>query len=983
MNTRPNPYVGPRSFQPGEPFFGRDREVRSLAALLVAERIILLHSPSGAGKSSLVQAGLLPRLVEEDFNVLPTIRVNQEPPDLPGVNRYALSAMLSLEEGIPEPKRLPLRELSALTLDDYLTRRFRAETAPASDVLIFDQFEEVLTIAPVDRDSKQAFFEQLGLALRNKNRWALFAIREDYLGALAPYTRPIPGRFSATFRLDLLGVDGALQAIQKPPQTQGVEFIQSAAQKLVDDLRRTQVQLPDGSLEEQLGPSVEPVQLQVVCFRLWQGLAEDDNDINETDLAGVGDVNQSLADYYAASVKNVAEKANTRERSIREWFDRKLITPDGIRGQVLMGAETSDGLPNSVVRLLEDAHIIRGEKRAGKTWYELSHDRMLKPVREDNTTWFEHNLSVLQRQAAIWNQQGRSEGLLLRGKEFQHAAREVKNLDLTKDEFAFWEASKKLNAQEQLRRRLVTGMAVLLVFATLALLISFWTINQSEARRVTALGQTALAQGDKERATLLALQSLKLADLLETHVLLFDIANQSDKYRDRFSAPADVNALAWSADGRLASGLSDSTVIIWDLKTGQPAQTLKGHNDQVTSVAWAADGQLASGSYYDGAIIIWDTASGKPDQTLEGHYVMSVAWSADGWLASTNGYGADIWNLQTGQVAQYLFGDLDSSATSIAWATNGQLAAGFENNAVVIWNIPDSGEYVHPTQILKGHNASVTSVAWSADGRLASGSRDGKVILWNTTDGKPAQTLTLTPSSLIPSQNKKINVAWLTDDFLAIGHGNEIFIASNPDTYIHPCQWVFRNFTFFEWKDILPFYVYDPACPNLPADNATKSIPSFLLWTNPGRTLMAGVILLIIFTVWLTITKSAGFVLVPIGFGMFFLFVPFTEINNTAAAITIAAYATMILTLAFWSLPTRFVLIQASWVKIGISLGLALGITFLILFWGWYLSIGYSSMQPYLFYGGITLFAGSLLVWALWGGYLLVRRIIRAVGSKH
>ena len=45
MNTRPNPYVGPRSFQAGEPFYGRDRELRSLSALLEAERIVLLHSP--------------------------------------------------------------------------------------------------------------------------------------------------------------------------------------------------------------------------------------------------------------------------------------------------------------------------------------------------------------------------------------------------------------------------------------------------------------------------------------------------------------------------------------------------------------------------------------------------------------------------------------------------------------------------------------------------------------------------------------------------------------------------------------------------------------------------------------------------------------------------------------------------------------------------------------------------------------------------
>ncbi len=78
--TRPNPYVGPRAFQTGEKIYGRDREVRELLDLLIAERIVLLHSPSGAGKSSLVQAGLIPALEGEGFQVLPVARVNLEPP---------------------------------------------------------------------------------------------------------------------------------------------------------------------------------------------------------------------------------------------------------------------------------------------------------------------------------------------------------------------------------------------------------------------------------------------------------------------------------------------------------------------------------------------------------------------------------------------------------------------------------------------------------------------------------------------------------------------------------------------------------------------------------------------------------------------------------------------------------------------------------------------------------------------------------------
>ncbi len=70
-----NPFVGPRPIERGQPIFGRDAEIDGLYYLLSAERIVLFHSPSGAGKSSLLQAGLLPRLAEQ-FDVWTPARVS-------------------------------------------------------------------------------------------------------------------------------------------------------------------------------------------------------------------------------------------------------------------------------------------------------------------------------------------------------------------------------------------------------------------------------------------------------------------------------------------------------------------------------------------------------------------------------------------------------------------------------------------------------------------------------------------------------------------------------------------------------------------------------------------------------------------------------------------------------------------------------------------------------------------------------------------
>ncbi|HEY3311316.1 MAG TPA: hypothetical protein VGK00_06710 [Anaerolineales bacterium] len=474
MTTRPNPYVGPRSFETGEKLYGRDKELRSLTALLVAERIVLMHSPSGAGKTSLLKAGLLPSLREEEFNVLPVVRVNIDPPEeVTGANRYVLSTLLSLEEGMPAEERLPLAELASLSLDEYLSKH----RADKDTVLVLDQFEEVLTIASTDRDGKLAFFEQLGEALRAKNLWTLISMREDYLGMLAPYVRPIPNRLVTRFRLDLLGVEAAIQAMQLPAKAAGVDFQITAANKLADDLRRILVQLPDGSMEPQSGLYVEPVQLQVVCYRIWEGLDEVENVIDEEDLTRIGNVDQALADYYAQIVTKVADETDVPERTVRDWFEHKLITPEGLRGQVRLGVDVSEGLPNPAVRQLENAHIIRADQRAGQTWVELAHDRLLEPVRSSNREWFNKNLSVFQRQAEVWIQKDRSEGLLLRGHDLDQAETEISGMKLRPEELEFLDACRLLRRRAKrekiLRRGIAIGLVASLILGVVAVYFAY------------------------------------------------------------------------------------------------------------------------------------------------------------------------------------------------------------------------------------------------------------------------------------------------------------------------------------------------------------------------------------------------------------------------------------------------------------------------------------------------------------------------------
>ena len=487
VNTRENPYVGPHAFEikDQKKFAGRDRDILGLYRLLIAERIVLLFSPSGAGKSSLLNAGLRPRMMDKTFRVYPVVRVNLPiPEDLAAkenVNRYVMSMLQSLEGARTTTSN---EQLAGLTINEYLTQRLR--TASASDsasdseeqeaieaksFFIFDQFEEILTVDPNDYEGKQEFFAQLGEALEEPRRWALFAVREDYVAALDPYLRFLPTRLANRYRLDLLDCESALEAIRKPAELMKVFYDDDASEHLINELRSVRIQLQDGSWdpEPHLGRYVEPVQLQVVCHRLWERIDEDDK-ITKEEVTQLGSVDESLAGFYEDKVDETAAAVAIPEKDIRTWFDTSLITPNNIRAQVMWEKDSSGGpdnkLDNKAIAYLEKTHLIRAESRRGVKWLELAHDRLVKPVRENNRKWFEDpgNLSTLQRQAMLWAVEGEPSRLLLRDKELAEAeAWAAAGQTLSKTEQRFLEECVILRErlEEEERRKKAEALAAI------------------------------------------------------------------------------------------------------------------------------------------------------------------------------------------------------------------------------------------------------------------------------------------------------------------------------------------------------------------------------------------------------------------------------------------------------------------------------------------------------------------------------------------
>ncbi|MEW5961069.1 MAG: FHA domain-containing protein, partial [Chloroflexota bacterium] len=208
-----NPYVGPRTFtqQEKDRFFGREREAQELLSLVIAERLVLFYAQSGAGKSSLINARLVPQLRQADFPVLPIGRVSGElPQSLTTVtNLYTFNLLLSMDESDGPPERfahMPLSDfLVRLTSVDgqhyYYDEHARPELeieeegyAASPYVLIIDQFEEILTTHPERWEDREDFFRQLGQAMANDPYlWVVLALREDYVAPLDPYVHLLPG----------------------------------------------------------------------------------------------------------------------------------------------------------------------------------------------------------------------------------------------------------------------------------------------------------------------------------------------------------------------------------------------------------------------------------------------------------------------------------------------------------------------------------------------------------------------------------------------------------------------------------------------------------------------------------------------------------------------------------------------------------------------------------------------------------------------
>ena len=331
------PYIGPRFYEIGdkELFFGRTYETRELCSWIIAHNAVLCYSQSGAGKTSLINAGVIPRLKEEGFDILPVARVSGripkeiDPQEIKNI--YAFNSLLSWCSG-----QIQTKTVTTISFNEYLKNRKKINDPDAPQLIIFDQFEEIITHYQERWTERQNFFEQIVESLDGNPRLrVVFIMREDYIAYLDPYISLFPNNLNIRFRLERMKRDAGISAIVGPIKKTNINYAKGVPEYLVDELLKVNVNTASGETIKISGEYIEPVQLQVVCQNLWSNLPKDLKTITRKYVQTFGSVNDALRRFYDLAISSVIDSKKINEKDLRNWFEKQLITLSDTRGYVI------------------------------------------------------------------------------------------------------------------------------------------------------------------------------------------------------------------------------------------------------------------------------------------------------------------------------------------------------------------------------------------------------------------------------------------------------------------------------------------------------------------------------------------------------------------------------------------------------------------------------------------------------------------------
>ena len=402
---RRSPYQGLIPYDEADTpfFFGREKETRLIVANLFAAPLTLLYGPSGVGKSSILRAGVIPRLRQEsDVIVIPFNTWQGEP---------ISSLTRAVHVACPD---VPLGTSTSFT-DSLLAC---ATQLDRQLIILLDQFEEFFTYHPLNERAAVAFDLDFSQALTRSDVPVSFliSIREDSLAKLDRFERHVPPLFENYLRLEHLDRRAATDAIVQPvkqfnhisvasgkPYEVEPALVETVIEQVqtghivIGQIGRGQI-LPKHSTlaAEDTNLQIEAPFLQLVMMRLWEEeVRQNSTTLRLGTLTSLGGSEQIIRSHLDAMMKDIKPD----QQEVAAHILNYLVTPSGTK--IALSAETLSAFTDipswrvetTVNRLTQpDLRILNPVAAGGmerrETWYEIFHDALAPAVLDWRTRYF-------------------------------------------------------------------------------------------------------------------------------------------------------------------------------------------------------------------------------------------------------------------------------------------------------------------------------------------------------------------------------------------------------------------------------------------------------------------------------------------------------------------------------------------------------------------------------------------------------------------
>lgn len=772
-------------------FFGRDDDISTLIERLRTEVVLPIVGASGVGKSSFIQAGVIPRLREKSEWKVLRMRPGADPfralatRFVHTISEHSRRSTggTKREAQIPEHHHDTVDPLStgqdpiALAKELYdnpkklaLLLRREAKKQGCNVLLLVDQLEEACTLV-ADVETRMRFFAAICTAADDPSEpvRVVFTVRDDFLSRMAES----PDARAALMHVMVLrapGNDALREILTRPLQAVGYRYDDDT---LVDSMI--------AAVQDET--SALPL-LQFCSSMLWERRNSRDKLLLRSSYDAIGGVQGALATHADAFMSELKE---SQTRLVRAALLR-LVTPEGTRRVTAkralleaLGFEVDD-----VLGRLTSSRLLVVRDVFEEPHYELSHESLVHNWHR-LSTWLEEGreellfLAEIEQASILWDKRGRPGSEVWTGTALAEALR---NLDRFRSKLpevgeAFIVACVKAEKRRLFVRRAVavSGATLLAIIAVVSIVTA---IRFGEKTKI-AETERAAAQAEGARSAFDRNDYIAGQALLRTSFERQD-SNLARSLWDRYigdaivwrtKTPGNIYDVDWSEDEKtIAVASEDSSVYLFDSVTAE-MRVFRESTKPVIGVAWSDDGRYLAACDWGGNIHVWSFPQGM-HRSSAGHDqgVCRVRFGSNGQFVSGGWDGKlYLWDAQTlkqrtidakgGQVgssviageevfATHADGSLRAYSTASGsntreWklsndALHGLLVAPDGKEAYVgtgsgeILNVRLADRTVKWRQ--QAHQAQITNIRWLGRNSIASTAEDKSLRRWDITTGQ-------------------------------------------------------------------------------------------------------------------------------------------------------------------------------------------------------------------------------------------------------